>query len=119
MIAGKKYAAKRFPVQAGHHTQGIAGPAPENAGLTGEGGGVQVAGGVMGVLHQQAIRPTGQGALTGGGHLGGHLFAEGLIIESGTPLGLLPVGNTAGSFDVGAEIKLHRTGLPSVFFSIP
>ena len=107
VVAGKEHRAELSDVQPRHHGEGVAGPAPEEPGLPGQPAPVQVAGGVVGVLHHDLLRPGGHGALTGGGHFGGHLGGEGAVVVHGGPLGLRPVGDAAGALNVGAEIDSH------------
>ncbi|CUP38667.1 Uncharacterised protein [Flavonifractor plautii] len=107
VVAREEHPAEGPPLQPRHHAQGIARPPPEHPGLPGQPGRIQVAGGVVGVLHQNVLRPGGDGPLAGGGHLGGHLGGKGPVVVHSGPLGLRPVGNAAGALDVGAQIESH------------
>ena len=79
----------------------VAGPGPVEPGAPGQAGGVNVPGGVVGVLYQHLFRPGGQGPPAGGGHLPGHLLLDGGIVSGGRPLGFRPGDHTAGALHIG------------------
>ena len=70
----------------------------------------QVAGAVVGVLDPDLGCAGQDGALAGGGDLGGHLLAcrpEIGVVQ----IGFVPVGDIGDAFDVGADIDFHKTPL--------
>ena len=107
MVAGEEDGPEVPGIQPGHHGERVPGPAPEDAGLGRKLGGIDVPGGVVGVLQKDALRPGGQGPLAGGADLPGHLRLEGAVVLGGGALGLRPVGDAAGPLDIGADIDLH------------
>ena len=72
----------------------------------------------MGVLEEDLPDPRVQGPLAGGLDLPGHLLLKGLVVVHGTPLGLRPVGDPAGTLDIGADKYLQSTALLFFFSSL-
>ena len=107
MIAGEKDRVIAALIQTAHHAQGIAAPAPQHPGSLRELGGVQIAGRVVGVLDQDLVCAAGERAFTGGLDFHGHLLAEVVILVRSRPFGLAPVGDPAGTFDIGADEYVH------------
>ena len=101
VVAGEEHRVKFLPVQPAHHGKRVAGPGPVEPGAPGQAGGVNVPGGVVGVLYQHLFRPGGQGPPAGGGHLPGHLLLDGGIVHGGRPLGFRPGDHTAGALHIG------------------
>ena len=107
VIAREEHRPEGGGIQSRHHGQRVPGPPPQDARLSGQSGGVKIAGGVVGILQENIFRPRRHGSGAGGGHLPGHLLLEGPVIVHGLALGLGPVGDAAGPLDIGADIDLH------------
>ena len=60
VVAGEEHGVKFLLIQAAHHAQGVARPAAVHADAPGKSGGVDVPGGVVGVLHQNLRRTGGK-----------------------------------------------------------
>ena len=113
VVAGEEHRTKVPGVQPAHHTEGVSRPAPHDVDALGQRGGIQVPGGVMGVLDEDlAVLFSGEHSVAGGPDFPGHLFLEGDIVPGGGALGLRPVGDAAGALDVGADKYIH--GDPSL-----
>ena len=105
VIAGE-HAAVKAAVQAHHHGAGQTGPAAMETGALRQAPGIDVAGGIVGVLDHDILTARVHGALTGGGHLPGHLVGK--VLPVGMVLfGLVPMGDARGAFDVGGNEDLH------------
>ncbi len=96
-----------------HHAEGMAAPAADQPGAIRQARGDDVAAAVMGVLDQDLFAPASIAPLAGGDHLIGHPRAE-LLIGGVRLLGLFPVGDAGGAFDIGADIDFHDAPLTRI-----
>ena len=62
----------------------------------------------MGIVHQNIVGAGGDGALTGGLDLGGHLLGGGGI-QVVTQFGLIPQGSKGGTLDIGTDKYAHNS----------
>ena len=107
MVAGEEDGVEVVAVHPAHHGKGVAGPAAEDADLLGQGGDIQVAGRVVGVLDEDLLGARGDGSFAGGADLPGHLTLEGVVVLGGGAFCFAPVGDAAGAFNVGGEKDFH------------